>query len=210
VRAAEPTTLAQALEALRRGGVVVYPTETLYGLGCDAGDGRALRRLAGLKGRDADKPISILVASRAMLDDAVDEVTPLAERLIEAFWPGALTLVLPARSTLSPLLTGGGRTIGVRISPHPTATALVERLGRPLTSTSANPGGSPPPTTVAAAEAYFGDTVDAYVDAGDCSERAGSTVLDCTVGPPVLFREGVLSAAAIAAVAGILPEPPKR
>jgi L-threonylcarbamoyladenylate synthase len=200
--------LGRALGALRTGKIVVYPTETLYGLGCDATDDRALRRLVALKGRDGGKPISVLVDSRAMLERIVAGVSASAERLIDAFWPGALTIVLPARADLSPLLTGGRGTIGARISPHAVAARLVEALGRPLTSTSANPGGQPPATTVAEARGLFGDAVTAYLDGGMLAGGVGSSVVDCTVDPPVLFREGVVSRAAIAAALGVEPAAP--
>ena len=205
---AEAGDLARALAALRAGGIVVYPTETLYGLGCDATDERALRRLVALKGRDGGKPISVLVDSRAMLERIVIGVTASAERLIDAFWPGALTIVFPARADLSPLLTGGRGTIGARISPHAIASRLVEALGRPLTSTSANPGGEAPAATIAAARDLFGDAVAAYLDGGALAGGVGSSVVDCTVDPPVLFREGVVTRAAITAVLGVEPAVP--
>lgn len=200
--------LERALGALRAGEIVVYPTETLYGLGCDATDERALRRLVALKGRDGGKPISVLVDSRSMLEGIVAGVNPSAERLIDAFWPGAVTVVLAARAGLSPLLTGGRGTIGARISPHAVAGRLVAALGRPLTSTSANPGGEPPATTIAEARGFFGEAVAAYLDGGTLAGGVGSSVVDCTVDPPVLFREGVVSRAAIAAVLGVEPAVP--
>ncbi|MBI2962269.1 MAG: threonylcarbamoyl-AMP synthase [Deltaproteobacteria bacterium] len=195
------------MDVLRRGGVVVYPTETLYGLGADATDEAALERLAALKGRDRGKPISVLVASRAMLDEIVAAVPATAERLMSAFWPGALTIAFPARAGLSAVLTGGGATIAARISSHALAQALVEHLGRPLTSTSANPGGSPPPRDVAQARAYFGAAVDLYVDGGRSPGGAGSTVIDCCGEAPVIVRAGSISAARIAAVLGVRLRP---
>lgn len=194
---AEPDPLGDALAALRRGGVVVYPTETVYGLGADATSDDAVRRVAGLKERDAGKPILVLVSSREMLDAVAGRVPSLAEPLMRRFWPGPLTLVVPAAAGLPRGLTGGGAGIGVRISSHPLARSLVERLGRPLTSTSANPGGAPPATGVPAARAYFGDRVDAYVDGGPAQGGAASTVLDLTGEEPVLVREGAVSSAAL-------------
>jgi L-threonylcarbamoyladenylate synthase len=193
----------RAVVALERGGVVVYPTETLYGLGVDAYAETALARLGSLKGRDRDKPVSVLVASRAMLDEIVDAVTGVAERLMEEFWPGALTLAFPARPHVSSVLTGGAGTIAARISSEPIARAIVERLRRPLTATSANPGGAPAATDVAAARAYFGAWVDVYVDGGRTLGGPGTTVIDCSTDVPRLVREGTLSLAAIEAVAGM-------
>ena len=170
--------LADAVAALRRGGVVVYPTETFYGLGVDATNARALERLVELKGRPAGKPISVLIADDEMLAQVVVEMSDLARALADRFWPGPLTLVLPARSGLSEHLTADSGTIGVRWSNHPLATALVAGLGRPVTTPSANPGGAAPPVAVAQAHAYFGDAVDVYLDGGRLPGGLGSTVVE--------------------------------
>ena len=191
------------MAALERGGVIVYPTETLYGLGVDATAETALARLGSLKGRDRDKPVSVLVASRAMLDEIVDAVTGIAERLIEEFWPGALTLAFSARPHVPRVLTGGTGTIAARISSEPIAQAIVEHLRRPLTATSANPGGAPAAVDVAAARAYFGTRVDVYVDGGRTLDGPGSTMVDCSTDVPRLLREGVIPLAAIEAAAGM-------
>lgn len=188
----------RAVEALRRGEVVVYPTETLYGLGVDAADQAALRRLVALKGREEGKPIAVLVSDRDMLGEIAAEPSPAAKRLMARWWPGALTLVLAARPGVSPLLTGGGATIGVRCSSHPLAAALVAGLGRPVTTPSANPAGAPPPVTLAHARAYFRDAVGEYVDGGELPGGVGSTVVD--PGPPLrVIREGAIPAADVAA-----------
>ena len=200
---ARAEAIDEAIACLRAGGVVVYPTETLYGLGCDATDEAALRRLAALKGRDAGKPISVLVASRDELGRMAAAPSAEATRLMEAFWPGPLTIVLRARPELSKILTGGGQTIGARVSPHPVARALAEGLARPLTATSANPGGETPPATAAAARAYFGDRVDAYVDDGATPGGPASTVVDCSGSRPLIVREGAVATAALARVLGV-------
>jgi L-threonylcarbamoyladenylate synthase len=191
----------RAVAALERGGVVVYPTETLYGLGVDADAETALARLGALKGRDRDKPVSVLVASRAMLDEIVAAVAGVAERLMEGFWPGALTITFPARPHLSSALTGRAGTIAARISSEPIAQAIVGRLGRPLTATSANPGGAPAAADIAAARAYFGTSVDVYVHGGRTLGGPGTTVIDCSTDVPRLVREGAIPLAAIEAVA---------
>jgi L-threonylcarbamoyladenylate synthase len=195
--------LERALAALEARGTIVYPTETLYGLGVDATCEIALRRLATLKERELGKPIAVLVASRAMLDDIAAEVPPVAERLIARFWPGPLTLALHARPGVSAVLTGGGETVAARISAHPIAHALVTRLRRPLTSPSANPAGAAPPHEVGVARAYFGDRIDVYVDAGPLAAGAASTVIDCVGDAPRLVRQGRISAEDIEAVAGM-------
>lgn len=149
-----PEEITFAAEALRRGEVVAYPTETFYGLGVNAMDELALARLRLLKGRGAEKAISILVGDVEMLGLVCKPPSPLARRLIAKYWPGALTLVLPARSGLpGPLVQDG--CVAVRISSHPTARALVSAFGAPLTTTSANRAGEPPATTPEAVEEVF-------------------------------------------------------
>ena len=146
--------VAAAVQALRRGEVIAYPTETFYGLGVDACDEAALARLAALKGLGADRAISVLVVGRPMLDLLCAPPSATACRLMDAHWPGPLTLALPARAGLPPALVADG-CVAVRESPHPVARALVAGLGRPLTTTSANRTGQPPATTAAAVRASF-------------------------------------------------------
>lgn len=174
---ATPPDRTAALLALRRDAAIVYPTETFYGLGVRALSHAAVAALADLKGRDADKPIALIVRDVAMLEQVVTRVPAPAVRLIDRFWPGPLTLVLPARPDLPRALTGGGTGIGVRVSSHPLAQALVDALGEPITATSANPGGEPPAIDAATARDYFGARVAAYVDGGTLAGGLGSTVL---------------------------------
>lgn len=142
-----------AVEALRRGEIVAFPTETFYALGVDALDELALARLRQLKGRK-EKAISVLVDGPEMLDRLVSKVSPRAAELMRGHWPGALTLALPARRGLpAPLVSEG--CIAVRQSPHPTAQALVSRFGRPITATSANRAGEPPTTTAEGVDEAF-------------------------------------------------------
>ncbi len=188
---------AEAVAALRRGDLVVYPTETLYGLGADATQERALHRLVDLKVRPAGKPISVLISGRGMLEEIACSPRPLAERLMARFWPGPLTLVVAARSGVSEILTAGSGSIGVRLSSHPAATALVSALGHPLTSPSANPAGAEPPVTIDRARGYFGDRIAFYVDGGRLPGGVGSTVVDVTGEEPRIVREGTISTAAL-------------
>lgn len=184
--------LHKALQVLKQGGVIVYPTETLYGLGVEALNEDAVERLLRLKERPEGKPISLLIADESMLEQVVDHIPSLARPLMSAFWPGPLTLIFPASSAISPLLTGGTGTIGLRLSSHPLATALVRELGRPLTTPSANPAGQPPPVRLAEARAYFGGNVDYYLDGGTLTGGPGSTVVDVTGTAPVIVREGTI------------------
>ncbi|MCX8072654.1 MAG: L-threonylcarbamoyladenylate synthase [Candidatus Binatia bacterium] len=195
--------LELAVQALRGGGAIVYPTETVYALGVRALDPEALQYLVALKVRAANKPISVLVADRGMLDALVRDVPRAAERLMQHFWPGPLTLALPAREHVPEVLTGGSGTIGIRISPHPLAHELVARLGEPITTPSANPAGERPPTTASAAREYFGEGVTYYLDWGPCPGEPVSTVVVVEADQVVLVRRGAIAPEAIEPVAGV-------
>lgn len=188
-------SLRDAVRTLAHGGVVVYPTETLYGLGVDASNAAALRRLVALKGREPGKPILVLIGDVTMLAHLAADVPSAARRLMRRFWPGPLTIVLRARPDVSPVLTGGSGTIGVRLSSHPTARALPQQLGRPITAPSANPSGQAPPRSVEDARRYFGSAVDCYVDGGEL-HGVPSTVVDVR-GVAQIIRPGAVSAADI-------------
>ena len=196
--------LDEALRALRRDGAVVYPTETFYGLGARALAPRAVDAVARLKGRDAEKPIALIVADAAMLACVVAAVPAAAERLMAHFWPGPLTLVLPAHPALPSALTGGGGGIGVRVSSHPIAHALVTALGEPITATSANPGGSEPALDVTEARRYFGADVT-YVDGGRLAGGLGSTVLLVADDAARVIRRGATPIDALRDVLGSTP-----
>jgi L-threonylcarbamoyladenylate synthase len=188
--------------ALRRGEIIVFPTETLYGLGADALNSRAVERVFQLKGRDRNNPIPVLVANRAMLHTLVARIPDRAKRLMDCFWPGPLTLVLPARKDIpSPLLNANGG-IGVRISSHPIATQLVASLRRPLTATSANPSGKEPARTVDEAKGYFADTVELFIDGGRLESKTGSTVVEVLNSEVKIIREGEITASALAQAIG--------
>lgn len=188
---------ASAVEAAARtlaaGGLVVYPTETLYGLGADACNEAALQRLVDVKGREPGKPIAVLVSEMTMLEEVVDEIPDVAAKLMQRFWPGPLTIVLRARASVSRLLTGDDDGIGVRVSSHPIAGALVRALGRPVTAPSANPAGAPPPTRLDEARAYFGDRIDYYLDGGCLPGEPASTVVDVR-GTLRVIRDGAVPA----------------
>ena len=187
-------SFAAALAALRRGEAVVFPTETFYGLGANALDTKAVDRVAELKGRSADSPIAVIVADRAMLAQIVDDIPPAAEKLIARFWPGPLTLVLPAKKGIpAPLVNAAGK-IGARVSSHPTAAGLARELGRPLTATSANPSGKDPARSIAEAQAYFADSIGIYLDGGTLTGTAASTVAEINGGEVKIIREGAIAA----------------
>jgi L-threonylcarbamoyladenylate synthase len=178
-----------AVEALRRGEVIAYPTETFYGLGVDAFDELALARLRALKGRDG-KAISVLVDGPAMLAGLCSVVPPLAEELMRRHWPGPLTIALPARADLPGALIDDG-CIAVRQSSHPTAQALVSRLGRPLTTTSANRAGQTPATTDEAVEQIFGGRCR-VVHGGPTTGGAASTLVRVRGAQLEILRRGAI------------------
>jgi L-threonylcarbamoyladenylate synthase len=196
VGAALADRIAEAAAALRRGGVIAYPTETFYGLGALASDGDAVARLVRAKGRADDKPLPLLGADLAQLTQ-VAEFSPLARWLAAAFWPGPLTLVLPARPGLHAAITGGGGTVGVRITSNGVAAALAAAAGGALVATSANPAGGPPPTTAAGLDPALRARIDLVLDGGDTPGGAPSTVVAVEEGRLTLLRAGAVSIEAL-------------
>jgi L-threonylcarbamoyladenylate synthase len=170
----------------------------VYGLGADARSAAAVDRLVAVRGREEGKPILVLVADLEMAGTVASDIPAPARRLARRFWPGPLTLVVPARPGLPSPLTAGGGTIGVRAPGHPAAAALVAGLGAPVTAPSANPPGAVPPRRIDEARAYFGDRVDVYVDGGELPGGA-STVAEVAGGRVRVLRPGPVSEAALRA-----------
>lgn len=187
--------LSQAIAALGRGNVIVFPTETLYGLGADALNFAAVDKVFQLKGRDPRNPIPVLVSDLLMLDALVAEISPLAKQLMACFWPGPLTLVLPARDDIPRPLVNTRGGVGVRISSQPLARKLVGMLGRPITATSANPSGQPAARTAAQARAYFSGAVEIFVDGGKLTSSNPSTVAEVVGEKVAIIRHGAIGAA---------------
>jgi len=177
----------------------VYPTETFYGLGADATSPRALECLFAAKHREPGKPVGLIVADLAMARQVAAEIPANALRLADSFWPGPLTMVLPARAELDPALIGSDGGVGLRVSPNPIAHALVRRFGRPLTATSANLAGEPPAETLEQARESFGDKVAIYLDGGKLGQMPASTVITFEHGTPRVLRHGPISEGQIAA-----------
>lgn len=188
-----PEVLARAVSALRQGRIVAYPTETLYGLGVDPFHEEALEALYQLKDRPATMPISILVRDVAMLKEVSSDLPGSAMRLIEAFLPGPLTLVLPARPHLPERLTAGTGKIAVRISAHPLIGPLFSRFPAPITTTSANPTGEPNARDAKRILSYFPSGIDCILDAGPVPGGIGSTVVEATGDAPAILRQGTIS-----------------
>ena len=202
VKEARAEAISTAIAALKRGDVIAFPTETLYGLGADALNPAAVEKVFQLKGRDAANPIPVLIADREMLVDLVSEIPPLAENLIARFWPGPLTIVLAARRDIPRPLVNAAGGIGVRISSQPIAAELVQALGRPLTATSANPSRKPPARTAQAAREYFSRQLDIFIDGGTLTSSTGSTVVELVQDSIKIIREGEIERSQIAHVLG--------
>jgi L-threonylcarbamoyladenylate synthase len=188
----DPAVLARAAEALRRGELVAFPTETFYGLGAAALDAAAVRRVFEVKGRPESRPLLVLVDSEAMVDAVAAEIPAAARALMARHWPGPLTLVLRARPVVPVEVHAGTGTIGVRLSPHPVARGLVGALGAPVTAPSANLTGEPPPSDAAAVLRAFDGRIALVLDAGPTPGGSPSTVLDMTDDPPRLVRPGAV------------------
>ncbi|PWE27226.1 threonylcarbamoyl-AMP synthase [Pararhodobacter marinus] len=199
--------LSQAADLLRRGALVAFPTETVYGLGADATRDDAVARIFEAKGRPRFNPlIAHLPDLSAVARYAV--LTPLAERLAQAFWPGPLTLVLPLRSGLSPLVTAGLDSVAIRLPAHPVARALLQAFGGPLAAPSANPSGRISPVTARHVLDGLDGRIEAVVDGGSCAVGLESTILDARGDIPVLLRAGGLATEAIEAL-GLTVDTPK-
>jgi L-threonylcarbamoyladenylate synthase len=193
----DPTTnqdqvIQQGKMVLLQGGLVACPTESFYGLAVDAGNEAAIRNLFSLKNRNRGRPVLILIPSTESLRDYVTHIPPVAVPLIRRFWPGGLTLIFEASKKISPLLTGGTGTIGIRLSSHPIPTALARAIQGPVTGTSANPSSASSCRRSEEVMAYFGERIDLIIDGGETGGGTGSTILDMTMDPPEMVRDGMI------------------
>lgn len=196
------TGIREAVNALRGGRLVVLPTDTLYGLGCDAFDREAVADLLRAKGRGPDMPVPVLVGSWTTIDGLVASVSPWARSLIRAFWPGALSLVVRQAPSLGWDLGRTNGTVMLRMPLHPVAIELLKEVG-PMAVSSANISGEPPARTVGEARDQLGSLVSVYLDGGPCEHGDPSTIVDLTGPVPRILREGVLSAERVAEVIGM-------
>lgn len=194
--------LAPAAAALQAGQLVAFPTETVYGLGANALDGAAVAQIFAAKGRPADNPLIVHVADRASLSQVVREIPPKAVALMDAFWPGPLTLVLPRHAAIPSEVSAGLETVGVRMPSHPVAHALIQAAGVPLAAPSANRSGRPSPTSAEHVLEDMAGRIPWLVDGGETGVGLESTVLDMTVDPPVLLRPGGVTVEQLVPVIG--------
>ena len=182
--APDPALLAEAAAIIRRGGLVVFPTETVYGLAADATNPKAIERLNQVKGRPPEKPYSLHLHSAAQVRDFVTAVPPMAAKLMERFWPGPLTIVMPSKD---------GKTVGFRLPNHPVASAFLTACGVPVVAPSANRSGSPPPTDANEVMAALDGSFDCLLDAGPTPMGRESTVVEVIDGRVEVRREGAIA-----------------
>jgi len=194
--------LDQAAEILRRGGTVAVPTETVYGLGANALDAKAVAAIFEAKERPGWDPLIVHVCDAAMLASIVENVPEAARRLMEAFWPGPLTLLLPRSARVPDAVTAGRALVGVRMPAHPVALELIRRAGVPMAAPSANRFGHTSPTRAGHVLEDLDGRIDAVVDAGETAVGVESTVVDATASPMVIYRPGAITLEQIRAVAG--------
>lgn len=194
--------IARAVDALRRGGLVAFPTETVYGLGADAANPAALARLYSVKGRPAEHPVIVHVGEAAQLADWAAEVPRAASLLADALWPGPLTVIVRRAARVPDAVTGRGDTVGVRMPDQPVALALLRAFGDGIAAPSANRFGRVSPTTAADVRADLGDDVDVVLDGGPCTVGVESTIVDCTGDEIVILRPGGITRERIEAVGG--------
>jgi L-threonylcarbamoyladenylate synthase len=198
----DPAAIAEAADTIRRGGLVAFPTETVYGLGANALDARAVARVFEVKARPTFDPLIVHVASLADLPRVAQPTDPRVRVLAERFWPGPLTLVLPRRPEVPDIVTAGLDTVGVRVPGHAAAHALLVAAQTPIAAPSANPFGYVSPTTAAHVAERLGAAVDLILDGGPCRVGVESTILSLAVDPPVVLRPGGVSREQLEAALG--------
>ena len=196
----DDAAIKEAAEHLRNGEVIGFPTETVYGLGCDAGDGDAVRKVFEAKGRPADNPLICHIGDKEQIKDIVSEITPLAQRLIDSFMPGPITLVMKKADMISDQTTAGLDTVGVRMPSNPVANKFLKFAAIPVAAPSANLSGRPSPTNARSVLEDMDGYIYAVIDGGDSEFGLESTVVDCTGTEPVILRPGAVTKADIDAV----------
>ena len=184
--------IEKASRLILEGGIVAFPTESFYGLGADATNDSAIKKIFDIKKRDPNLPILILISSMDKLPLYADFVPEKAIKMGEKFWPGGLTMVFKSSPSLPQILTSGKGKIGIRISDHPVAGALSHSLTIPITATSANKSGEPPCISAEKVAENLGNEIDLILDGGNTRGNFASTVLDVTVDPPHIIREGIV------------------
>lgn len=184
--------LGKAVEALEKGSILAYPTETFYGLGVKFDIEDSLKKLYEVKQRPKDKAMPLIIGNKGLLPLIAESVNPKALLLMERFWPGPLTLILPAKGSISSFITAGTGRVAVRVPGESFAFYLAKRANFPITATSANPSGMPPAKDAEIVMNYFGDKIDLLVDGGSTSDSLPSTIVDVTGEEIKILREGAI------------------
>ncbi|MGM8215006.1 L-threonylcarbamoyladenylate synthase [Bacillaceae bacterium W0354] len=187
---------------LQAGKVVAFPTETVYGLGADATNEQAVKQIFQAKGRPSDNPLIAHVGDRGQVNDYVTEIPSHAKKLMDEFWPGPLTIILPSNGQLAKNVTAGLSTVGMRMPDHPHALAILQAVDRPIAAPSANRSGKPSPTTAEHVWLDLNGRIDGIVDSGKTGVGVESTVIDCSIGPPMILRPGGVTREEIEAIIG--------
>lgn len=200
--APDEAVIAKAAGTLIQGGLVAFPTETVYGLGADGFNSAACRRIYAAKGRPSDNPLILHIADISMLQALVRRVPEAAVRLMDAFWPGPLTLIFPKSEGVPLTVTGGLDSVAVRFPAHPVAQALILAAGRPVAAPSANSSGKPSPTIAAHVAEDLSDKIEMLLDGGPCTVGVESTIVDVTGEVPTLLRPGGITVEMLEAVVG--------
>lgn len=200
ITADDEQAIKDAAEHLRNGEVVGFPTETVYGLGCDAGNGDAVKKVFEAKGRPADNPLICHIGDKEQIRDVVSEITPLAQKLIDSFMPGPITIVMKKSDSVSDQTTAGLDTVGVRMPSHPVANKFLRYCGVPVAAPSANLSGRPSPTGARSVLEDMDGYIYAIIDGGESEFGLESTVVDCTGAEPVILRPGAITKADIDSV----------
>lgn len=198
----QTAAIERAGDVIRRGGLVAFPTETVYGLGADAFNPRAVTRVYEVKGRPVNNPLPVQIASADELPRLAVEIPEVAHALMDAFLPGPLTIILRASPDVPDVVTAGTGKVGVRIPDHPVALALIREAGRPIVAPSANTSGQPPPTTAEEVLGCLGGRIELILDAGTTELKVASTVVDVTEAPPKILRLGSIGAEMLAPFLG--------
>ena len=199
---ADHAAVHRAAQVLQAGGLVVFPTDTVYGIAVDPLNAGAVQRLYEIKGRAAAKPLQVLLADPAQLSDVARDIAPAAQRVANRFFPGGITLVLKKAESIPSAVVAGGDTVGVRVPDHAVSRDLVRAFGRPLAATSANRSGQPSPQTAQEALVQLGDDIDFVLDGGPCPVGLESTVIDLSGGRQLVLRKGAVSVEDLEAVLG--------
>jgi L-threonylcarbamoyladenylate synthase len=193
-----PDAVDRAVHALRRGEVIAFPTDTVYGVGAHAFLPHAVARLNAVKERPAGMAIPLLLSGAEAMSLVCEDIPALAWEIVEHFWPGALSLVLRRAPAVPDAVTAGGTTVAVRVPDHPLVHELCQRLGAPLAATSANRHGWPPPVTSGEVQGALAGRIPLILDGGSCPGGVASTILDLTVSPPIILRSGPVTAEQLA------------